>query len=132
MPPHGPPAPHLYPPAERLQGLSLLGHTRVAGFFPRLLPDKMRVSVKRRWNVPGFFPPVHGVYLGQVTPQRAPGPHLNSTYGFHITGRLGQCGVTGRFTAILTMKYYITNLGWAENDEIQTICNEKAIISVLC
>ena len=59
-----------------------------------------------RDQVPAVTRPVHGVYLGQVTSQRPPHPHLNPPYRLQLLHLLVQSGVAFLFSVLLKLQVY--------------------------
>jgi len=49
---------------------------------------------------------MHGINLGQVSPEGPPCPHLNPSDGFHVGSGLDEGGVAGSFSGILMDQGY--------------------------
>ena len=58
-------------------------------------------------EVPAVRGPVHGVYLGQVTSQRPPHPHLNTPNGLQLLHLVVQSGVAFLFSVLLQFQELI-------------------------
>ena len=56
--------------------------------------EQLLWEFSRDGHQPGIVSPVHGVDLSEVTPQRAPCPHLYSDHGVHIRRDLWKVTMT--------------------------------------
>lgn len=77
--------------AER-DGVHLVGGVRV--------PHYELAVLRGGDEVPRVGAPVHGVYLGEMPPERAARPHLDAADGFQIAGRLDEVGVAGGLAGV--------------------------------